>query len=347
MLHLSVSIFNASDGEVITDTVTVSKDSNIASLKRSLNYENLDEIKLFNEANLLKDDEKLEDCLEDGDELNAVVNDQEEKSFMADTKNYSTKKVLIRSQRKKFLNLNVGQKKALRVEISFLWGTFAVLREQDVLKNNESVYQGFKYNLPNDDGIQEIQITEKHVMKKMREDSSFVVLPPIGKPIEIKEEEFSKGKKKTFLVDNEGPEIYLLTGTKTSFNQYLLAPNSQNSLKFVESKRLKLLSGAEFHFGLCKKPVQTQLGPEYTAYMYDALQILSPQKIIIRNSEDGEGPNVVLIDDDGGENIQSHQDLPRKMFNTYDRKRFDDWLKLGTEVVSKGVKGAAALAGVS
>ena len=138
-----------------------------------------------------------------------------------------------------------------------------------------------------------------------------------------------------------------MTGTKTSFNQYLLAPNSQNSLKFVESKRLKLLSGAEIHFGLCKKPVQTQLGPEYTAYMYDALQILSPQKIIIRNSEDGEGPNVVLIDDDGGENIQSHQDLPRKMFNTYDRKRFDDWLKLGTEVVSQGVKGGAALAGVS
>ena len=69
---------DASDGEVITDEVSVSNDSNIASLKKSLNYKNLDEIQIFNQATPLHDEDKIQECLEDGDELNAVVTDQDE-----------------------------------------------------------------------------------------------------------------------------------------------------------------------------------------------------------------------------------------------------------------------------
>jgi len=343
-MHLSVSMFNASEGEVITDKVSVLNDSNIASLKKSLGYENLEEIAVYHIATLLHDEDIIQECLEDGDELNAVVADQDE-SFAANTINYSSKKIIIRSERNKFLNLEVGEKKALRVECSFLWGTFAVFREVDALKDNETVYQGFKYNLPKDAEIQEIQISDKNVMKIMKKGKSPVVIPPLGKPIEMKAEEFSKGKEKIFLVNNEGPEIYLLTGTKTSFNDYLLAPKSENSLKILESKRFKAVSGSKFHFGLCKKAVQTELGTEYTAFMYDANRVMNVKKILIRNSEEGEGPNVVLIDEEGDENIQTPQDLPQKIFKTSQIKKFDDWLKLVTDVVSSVVKSGAAVAG--
>jgi len=346
MLQLSVSKFNASEGDVITKTVSVSKDSNIASLKKTLNYKDLAEIQIFHQARLLDDEDKIQECLEDGDELNAVVADGDQrKTSKADTTNHSSKKVIIVYQRNKFLNLEVGQRKNLRVKSSFLWGTFCVLRELDVLEDNELVYQGFKYNLPEDTKIQEMQITENHVIKIMKKDSSRVVLPPLGEPIKIKREELSKEKKKVFLVDNEGPEIYLLTGTKTSFNPYHLDANSKNSLKILESKRFKLFSGTQFHFGLCKKAVETKVGAEYTAYMYDAIQVQNPQKIIIRNSGDGEGPNVVLINEQGGENVQKAQDLPQKIFTSNDRKRFDDWLKLGAEVGGQASKVAGALVG--
>ena len=196
---------DASEGDVITKTVSVSKDSNIASLKKTLNYKDLAEIQIFHQARLLDDEDKIQECLEDGDELNAVVADGDQrKTSKADTTNHSSKKIIIVYQRNKFLNLEVGQRKNLRVKSSFLWGTFCVLRELDVLEDNELVYQGFKYNLPEDAKIQEMQITENHVIKIMKKDSSRVVLPPLGEPIKIKREELSKEKKKVFLVDNEG-----------------------------------------------------------------------------------------------------------------------------------------------
>ena len=126
-----------------------------------------------------------------------------------------------------------------------------------------------------------------------------------------------------------------MTGTKTSFNAHLLDdPKTTKSLKILESKRFTLVSGSQFHFGLCKNAVQTEKGPEYTCYMFDAMQILNASKIIIKSSEE-EGPTVILLSDDGQENLQTPEDLPQKKFISGDRYRFDDWVKLGTDVASK------------
>jgi len=348
MLDISINIFNSSNGLIIPTSVSLPNDSNIGSLKEELGYENCEEINIYNQSKLLKDSDIVEDYFDEGDELNAVVTDQEEKAFEANTTNFSSKKVLIVYSvlgKKKFLNLEVRQQKALRVPLHFMRGVFAVLREQDDLQDDQTVFKGFKYNLPEDEGIRKIEITENHVLKYLNsKDTSAVQLIPIGKPIHIKEEEFSKGGKKIIQVENEGPEIYLVTGTKTSFNPYLLAPKSSNSLKILESKRFTVVSGSQFHFGLCRKAVQTERGPEYTCYMFDAMQILNPSKIMIKNSEE-EGPNVILLSDDGQENLQTPEDLPQKKFISGDRFRFDDWIKLGTVVASKIVSGVASLAG--
>ena len=104
--------------------------------------------------------------------------------------------------KKQFLNLENGQQKALRVQLPFKWGTFAVLREQDDLQDDQHVFKGFKYNLPEDKEIQ-IEITEDQVRKCLKSKDP-ILLIPIGTPIHVKEEEFSKGSKKIFKVENEG-----------------------------------------------------------------------------------------------------------------------------------------------
>ena len=80
---------------IIRKSVSLSNDSNIGDLKEELGYGNFKEIQIFHQSRVLSDFENLEDCFEEGDELNALVSDQEEKAFEANTTNHSSKRVII------------------------------------------------------------------------------------------------------------------------------------------------------------------------------------------------------------------------------------------------------------
>ena len=121
-----------------------------------------------------------------------------------------------------------------------------------------------------------------------------------------------------------GPEIQLLTGTKTSFNPYLLQAKSECKIQIKEAKRFTVLYGSQYHFGLCKKALNGQ----YTAYMYDAEQVYGIEKIVIADSQANEGPTVTLIGKNGRRNTQGPLDFKLKQFKEADIMRFKDWANM-------------------
>ena len=318
-------------------------------MKCELGYYEPSDLTIYNNTELLDDSNIINKALDEDDELNGVVSNQNE-AFKGNVTNFASKKVKVIYNGSKILNLDVGQQKGVKVTLPMLWGSFQVLREMDVKEDEKTVFKGFFYTLPKADSFAEIEITENNVLEvKKDKDRTRVVLIPEGEPQKRLKDDIL-GDDKGFHVENEGtlnnfaisifnafcflgPEIYLLTGTKTSFIPYQLPANSNSKVKIKKSKRFSFLFGSQYHFGLCKKALNGQ----YTAYIYDAEQVFGIKKIIIANSQANEGPTLTLLGKDGRRNTQDPLDFSMKQFREDDIIRLKDWLNMAQKLLETTV----------